>query len=218
MIGKVIEGRYEGASIHKLPDRNVLFIQTEDGTKVALSKKNAISIDDVTDQYPSYGRKVMLVMWNDFETSIIQIGKTLESTGEKQQNESPNNIKNETYYLGDKIVSQNEIQKLKEIIASKDRIDALIFMRESYGLRGPDALHIVENFETLDFSKPQSFSEEQNNGNIAPESKKGNVQTNTPPKKGIGCFTWFIIIVLLSTLLNMCDGRTETEKWEDTTK
>lgn len=72
MIGKVIEGRYEGASINKLPDKNVLFIQSEDGTKVALSKKNAISIDDVTDQYPSYGRKVMMVMWNDFETSILQ--------------------------------------------------------------------------------------------------------------------------------------------------
>ena len=80
MIGKVIEGRYEGASINKLPDKNVLFIQSEDGTKVALSKKNAILIDDVTDQYPSYGRKVMMVMWNDFETSIIQIGNALKSS------------------------------------------------------------------------------------------------------------------------------------------
>lgn len=74
MIGKVIEGRYTGASVHKLPDTNVLYIQAEDGTKVALSKKNVISIDDVTDQYPSYGRKVMMVMWNDFETSVFQIG------------------------------------------------------------------------------------------------------------------------------------------------
>ena len=74
MIGKVIEGRYAGANVNKLPDKNVLFIQTEDGTKIALSKSNAISIDDVTDQYPSYGRKVMMVMWNDFETSIIQLG------------------------------------------------------------------------------------------------------------------------------------------------
>ena len=74
MIGKVIEGRYAGASVNKLPDKNVLYIQTEDGTKIALSKSNAISIDDVTDQYPSYGRKVMMVMWNDFETSIIQLG------------------------------------------------------------------------------------------------------------------------------------------------
>lgn len=75
MIGKVIEGRYSGASVNKLPDKNVLYIQTEDGSKIALSKNNVISIDDVTEQYPSGGRKVMMVMWNDFETSIIQIGK-----------------------------------------------------------------------------------------------------------------------------------------------
>ena len=37
MIGKVIEGHYKGASVNKLPDKNVLFIQTEDGTKIALS-------------------------------------------------------------------------------------------------------------------------------------------------------------------------------------
>lgn len=81
MIGKVIEGHYEGASVNKLPDKNVLFIQTEDGTKIALSKSNVISIDDVTDQYPSYGRKVMMVMWNDFETSLIQIGMLSNSQG-----------------------------------------------------------------------------------------------------------------------------------------
>ena len=44
MIGKVIEGRYAGASVNKLPDKNVLFIQTEDGTKIALSNNNAISM------------------------------------------------------------------------------------------------------------------------------------------------------------------------------
>lgn len=77
MIGKVIEGRYVGASVNKVPDKNILFIQTEDGTKIALSKSNVISIDDVTEQYPSGGRKVMMVMWNDFETSIIQIGKSV---------------------------------------------------------------------------------------------------------------------------------------------
>lgn len=72
MIGKVIEGRYEGAHICKLPDKNLLFIETEDGERIALSKKNAISIDDITDHYPSMGRKVMMVMWNDFETSVLQ--------------------------------------------------------------------------------------------------------------------------------------------------
>lgn len=74
MIGKVIEGRYEGASINKHPDKNVLFIQTEDGTKVALSKKNTISIDDVTEQYPSAAKKTIMVLWDNFETSIIQLG------------------------------------------------------------------------------------------------------------------------------------------------
>lgn len=30
-----------------------------------------------------------------------------------------------------------------------------------------------------------------------------------------GCLTWIIIILLLGALFNMCDGRSETEKWED---
>ena len=74
MLGKVIEGRYLGASVNKFPDKNGLYILTEDGTKVALSKKNIISIDDVTEQYPSYGIRVMMIIWDDFETSIFQIG------------------------------------------------------------------------------------------------------------------------------------------------
>lgn len=74
MIGKVLEGRYLGANINKLPDKNVLYIETEDGNKIALSKKNVISIDDVTAEYPGKGKKVMMVLWNDFETSIVQIG------------------------------------------------------------------------------------------------------------------------------------------------
>ena len=44
MIGTVIEGRYVGASVNKLSDRNILYIQTEDGTKVTFSKNNTISI------------------------------------------------------------------------------------------------------------------------------------------------------------------------------
>lgn len=74
MIGKVIEGHYKGASVNKLPDKNVLFIQTEDGTKVALTKNNTISIDDVTEQYPSAAKKTIMVLWDNFETSIIQLG------------------------------------------------------------------------------------------------------------------------------------------------
>lgn len=91
MIGKVIEGRFTGAILNKLPDKNILYIQTEDGTKIALSKSNAISIDDVTDQYPSYGRKILMVMWNNFEVSIIRIGSNMQQSKkqkEKQQNQT----------------------------------------------------------------------------------------------------------------------------------
>ena len=91
MIGKVIEGRYAGASVHKLPDKNVLYIQTEDGSIITLSKKNAISVENVTDQYPSYGTKVMMVMWNDFETSIIQYGKSTDKVKKEIQYDAPNN-------------------------------------------------------------------------------------------------------------------------------
>ena len=74
MIGKVIKGRYAGANVIKIPDRNGIYIQSEDGRKVAISKSNTISVDDVTAQYSSYGKKVIIVMWNNFETSIIQLG------------------------------------------------------------------------------------------------------------------------------------------------
>ena len=40
MIGKVIEGRYAGARVNKIPEKNVLYVQTEDGSKIALSKTN----------------------------------------------------------------------------------------------------------------------------------------------------------------------------------
>ena len=74
MNGKVIEGKYAGANVNKVPDKNLLFIQTEDGNKIPLSKSNDISIDDITDQYVSNARKTIMVLWNDFETSIIQLG------------------------------------------------------------------------------------------------------------------------------------------------
>lgn len=76
MIGKVVEGRYAGSSVHRFPERNAFYIQTEDGTTVALSKKNAISVTNVTDQYPSYGTKVMKVTWNDSESSVFLLGPT----------------------------------------------------------------------------------------------------------------------------------------------
>ena len=74
MSGKVVEGKYAGANVNKMPDKNLLFIQTEDGNKIPLSKSNVISIDDITEQYVSNARKTIMVLWNDFETSVIQLG------------------------------------------------------------------------------------------------------------------------------------------------
>lgn len=74
MIGKVAEGRYEGNYVHSFSDKRGLYIQTENGEKIAISKTNAISIDDVTEQYPSTAKRTIMVLWNDFETSIIQLG------------------------------------------------------------------------------------------------------------------------------------------------
>lgn len=73
MIGKVAEGRYEGNYVHSFSDKRGLYIQTENGEKIAISKTNAISIDDVTKQYPSTAKRTIMVLWNDFETSIIQL-------------------------------------------------------------------------------------------------------------------------------------------------
>ena len=104
MIGKVIEGRYVGSGVYKLPEKNVLFIQAEDGTKIAISKNNVISIDDITEQYLANGNKVMMVMWNDFETSIIQYG--VHGLAPKQ--EIPNIVNHtvqvdKVFHSGDKI-------------------------------------------------------------------------------------------------------------------
>lgn len=83
MIGQVIDGCYAGSGVYKLPGKNVLYIQTDNGEKIALSQKNAVSIEDVTAQYSANGKKVIMVLWNDFETSIIQFGGTAEQA--KQQ-------------------------------------------------------------------------------------------------------------------------------------
>ena len=87
MLGRVVEGRYAGASVHRLPDRNVLYFQTEDGRKIALSRKNVLSVENVTDQYPDYGRKVMMVIWTDYEASIFAIG--IPPVREEPQEEIP---------------------------------------------------------------------------------------------------------------------------------
>lgn len=40
MVGSVIDGKYAGCGIHKLADKNVLYIQIDDFNKIALSQKN----------------------------------------------------------------------------------------------------------------------------------------------------------------------------------
>lgn len=74
MIGFVLSGRYAGGELNKHPDCNMLFIETQDGERITISKENAVSIEDVTEQYSTNGKKTLMVMWNDFETSIIQFG------------------------------------------------------------------------------------------------------------------------------------------------
>lgn len=73
MIGFVIDGRYIGSSVYMLPEKNVLYILTEDDDKIALSQKNVISVDSVAN-YNGEGKKVIRVLWKNNETSIIQFG------------------------------------------------------------------------------------------------------------------------------------------------
>lgn len=90
MIGKIIEGRYVGSEIHKLPGHSALIIQTQDGEEIALSKNNIISMDDVSSRYPTYGNKVMMVMWNNFEISLLQFGSVTNNISKEvpQKNET----------------------------------------------------------------------------------------------------------------------------------
>lgn len=143
MIGKVVEGQYVGGSIHKLRDSSVLIIQTEDGNTIELTKETAISIDDVSAEYPNCGKRVLMVIWNDFTTSLIQIG------------------------------------------ASRSEQENAVYSDKATSV--------------------QSEKKTASTTNTTKSSKSG----------GMGCLTWIIIIYLLGTLLNSCDTRTETEKWED---
>ena len=74
MIGKVIEGRFVGAGIYRLPEKNVLYIETAEGKKIGLSKKNALSIVEISERYSVKGCRMLCVTWNNYETSIVQLG------------------------------------------------------------------------------------------------------------------------------------------------
>lgn len=126
MIGKVIEGRYIGSGVYKLPDKNVLFIQAEDGTKIAISKSNAISIDDVSDQYHSYGKKVMMVMWNDFETSLIQIGMLSNVQGSTTKARSTTEDTDNSFHTTLKNEDKNHTQALPNTRKRKNKFIIII--------------------------------------------------------------------------------------------
>ena len=83
MIGKVIEGRFAGAGIHRLPEKNMLYIETESGERIPLSKKNALSVTDASEKYPANGCRFLCVTWNDQETSVIQLGSPAEAAPEE---------------------------------------------------------------------------------------------------------------------------------------
>lgn len=80
MIGQVIEGQYQGSNVYRYPEKNVLYIQTEEGKRITLSKQNVISIENISDQYPDVQGRVLMVLWNDFETSILQLGTAVPNT------------------------------------------------------------------------------------------------------------------------------------------
>ena len=105
MIGKIIEGRYVGSEIHKLPGHSALIIQTQDGEEIALSKNNIISMDDVSSRYPTYGNKVMMVMWNNFEISLLQFGSVTNNISK----EVPQ--KNETFPIAETTAESSKNQK-----------------------------------------------------------------------------------------------------------
>lgn len=76
MVGKVIEGRYFGCSVYNSLENKKLYIKSENSEIVLISKNNAVFIDDVSTMYYSDNGKAIMVMWNDFETSIIQLRTT----------------------------------------------------------------------------------------------------------------------------------------------
>lgn len=88
MIGQVIEGQYQGSTVYRYPEKNVLYIQTQEGKRITLSKQNVISIENISDQYSDVQGRVLMVLWNDFETSILQLGTTTENSKKSYTPES----------------------------------------------------------------------------------------------------------------------------------
>ena len=74
MIGFVLSGRYEGGRLHRHSGSNMLLIETHSGEQVVINRENTISIEDVTEVYSDNGERTLMVIWNDFETSLIRFG------------------------------------------------------------------------------------------------------------------------------------------------
>lgn len=91
MVGRVVDGLYKDCEVHKLPDRNVLFIVTKDAKRIAINKENVVSIEDVTAEYSTSGKKTLMIMWSNFETSVIQFGtpSAQPASSEKVSNSQP---------------------------------------------------------------------------------------------------------------------------------
>ena len=216
MIGKVIDGRYAGSGVYKFPDNNVLVIQIPDGEKIALSKDNILSIENVTAQYSPTSNNTIMVMWNDFETSFIQLGvqsnsgtnlsetnsRTVRPNNQKNERKhSQENITNKSYYLGEQIISEDEVLQIMELISKNERLKAITQVKEIAGIGLSDAKYIIDNFETLDLTKPQSTFISSTSNNSA--SEKPNVHKQNNPSKNNGCSLWIIVFVFLF-LLGSC--------------
>lgn len=185
MVGKVIDGRYTGASINKLPDKNVLYIQTEDGAKIALSKNNAISIDDVTDQYPCNGKKILMVIWNDFETSILQLGFT-------QSNKSANTA------VSNSVCSQIEKNKSNEIAVNTSPLSNRIQKNFSFenGNEEQRCNTVRHNLKTSATHKVNCFSDDKH----IKHANADSANTSSTHGGGVGTrtiFLWLFIGLLV---------------------
>ena len=80
MIGFVLSGRYEGGRLHRHSGSNMLLIETHSGEQVVINRENTISIEDVTEVYSDNGERTLMVIWNDFETSLIRFGPMASRT------------------------------------------------------------------------------------------------------------------------------------------
>ena len=86
MEGRVISGRYLG-SYFVDNQENKAYIKTSDGMTIRLTPTNTLFIDDVSDSHTEYGGKVIMIMWDDTETSLILITNTVSQNNKTDTKE-----------------------------------------------------------------------------------------------------------------------------------